>query len=333
MALAGVRSASSCTKLASVVLHQFRTRPNASPLPGIVQVWCRYESSLPAVETKQLTANIQLKTLQEPAPQPRPLILLFGWMLAKQRHLDKYGNLYHSKGFDVLSLKMRPAQVLIPQRAQATVEQLLKLLLTPELRSRPIMIHGFSVGGYMYGEYLVKLEQHAKVYADIRDRMVGQIFDSPVDFEGVPSGFATVLTKNSVARKVIQQSLEAYLRLFEKSITSHYINASKAFHRNSLKLPSLMLYSRSDPIGVDRNIENVMKIWKQMGIPVMSRCWQSSPHVSHFHRHPDEYVEAVLKFLDFVGLSKGGRARSDRPHVSRVSVEHTKKAEELQQAQ
>ncbi|RUS80707.1 hypothetical protein EGW08_011530, partial [Elysia chlorotica] len=309
----------------------------------------RHESSLPAVTTKQLTPNIQLKTLQEPALEPRPLVLLFGWMLAKQRHLDKYGNLYHSKGFDVLSLKVGPrryiyrlytGQVLIPQRAQATVEELLTFLLKPELRSRPLMVHGFSVGGYMYGEYLVKLEQHAKVRGQGQcHRMVGQIFDSPVDFEGVPSGFATVLTKNPVGRQVIQHSLEAYLKVMEGPVTSHYLRSSKAFHENTLRLPSLMLYSRSDPIGVDRNIEKVMSRWKQVGVPVMSRCWESSPHVSHFHRHPDEYVEAVLKFLDSVGLSGAG-GQQGKPHrqagLDRTAGREAGKAaatEGLQQAQ
>ena len=102
------------------------------------------------------------------------------------------------------------------------------------------------------------------MYADIRKRMVGQIFDSPVDFEGVPSGFATVLTKNPAGRKVIQHSLEAYLRLMEGPVTSHYLRSSKAFHENNLRLPSLMLYSRSDPIGVDRNIENVCLIFHRL---------------------------------------------------------------------
>lgn len=302
---------------------------------GSFCVFRRHESSLPALDTKQLTPNIQLKTLQETASHPRPLILLFGWMLAKQRHLDKYGNLYHSKGFDVLSLKMRPGQVLIPQRAQATVDQLLSFLLTPELKSRPLMVHGFSVGGYMYGEYLLKLEKHEKMYADIRQRMVGQIFDSPVDFEGVPSGFANVLTKNRTGQKIIQSSLEAYLKVLEGPVTSHYLRSSDAFHSNSLRLPSLMLYSRSDPIGVDRNIEAVIAKWKRMGIPVMSRCWESSPHVSHFHRHPDEYVETVLKFLDSVNLSHAGRAKPDRQlQQDRMSgQERGKSTEELQQVQ
>ncbi|CAG5116239.1 unnamed protein product [Candidula unifasciata] len=285
----------------------------------------RFESSLPPLTTKQLSENIQLRTVQETAHYPRPLVLLFGWMLAKQRHLDKYCNMYHSNGFDVLSLKMKPAQVLIPQRAQNTVEQLLSVLQEPGLTKRPLMVHGFSVGGYMYGELLLKLDQQREKYQCIRDQLTCQVFDSPVDFEGVAPGFASVLVDNKLAQKVIRKSLEVYLNTFKTTITSHYLRSSAAFHKNELRLPSLLLYSRSDPIGVDTKIEQVMKKWKAAGVPVMARCWESSPHVSHFHRHPDEYVEAVLKFLDSVGLTKQEAAKK----VLRSKVQ---KSQEAQQA-
>lgn len=71
-----------------------------------MMVSSRQESILPPLKTEQFTQNIQLRTIQEASAAPRPLVLLFGWMLAKQRHLDKYGNMYHSKGFDVLSLQV-----------------------------------------------------------------------------------------------------------------------------------------------------------------------------------------------------------------------------------
>ncbi|XP_013090145.2 transmembrane protein 53-B-like [Biomphalaria glabrata] len=285
----------------------------------------RQESSLPPLKTVQLNENMQLKTIQEMSSQPRPLVLLYGWMLAKQRHLDKYGNMYHSKGFDVLSLKMRPTQVLIPSRAQKTTEQLLSILQDEHLKDKPLMVHGFSVGGYMYGELLVKLNQDLEKYRSIRSRLVGQIFDSPVDYEGVPSGFARILLKNRVGQKLLQFSLESYLSLFKDSVTRHYIKSSNAFHKNELRIPSLLLYSRADPIGVDTKIELVMKKWRANNIPVMARCWESSPHVSHFHRHPDEYVEAVLKFISSIGLSKPDS------EVSKRKLE-TKKHKEIQQA-
>ncbi|KAH9491856.1 hypothetical protein Btru_029901 [Bulinus truncatus] len=302
-----------------------------SCLPKISKQICsllyvtRHESSLPPLKTEKLNENIQLKTIQEKLNHHRPLVLLYGWMLAKQRHLDKYGNMYHSKGFDVLSLKMKPSQVLLPKQAQRTTEELLSILQDGELKDKPLMVHGFSVGGYMYGELLVKLNQDLDKYNSVKKRLVGQIFDSPVDYEGVPSGFSTILVKNKVGQKILKFSIESYMSIFKDSVTSHYIRSSDAFHRNELRLPSLMLYSRSDPIGVDTQIELVMKKWRTAGIPVMARCWESSPHVSHFHRHPDEYVEAVLKFLNSVGLTK------PESEVAKKKLD-TKKPKEIQQA-
>lgn len=281
----------------------------------------RHESSLPPLKTDKLNKNIQLRTIQETSYTPRPLVLLFGWMLAKQRHLDKYGNLYHSKGFDVLSVQMKPTQVLIPTQAQKTMEELLNILQQKSLSEKPLMIHGFSVGGYMYGELLIKLKENAEKYQDVRRRMVGQIFDSPVDYEGVAPGFASVLVKNKVGQKILKNALEAYLATFKKTITCHYIKSSNAFHKNELRLPSLLLYSRSDPIGVDTRIEMVMKSWRSQGIPVMTRCWETSPHVSHFHRHPDEYIEAVLKFLNSVGLTKTETTAPKRKEGSKIQQE------------
>lgn len=131
------------------------------------------------------------------------------------------------------------------------------------------MVHGFSVGGYMYGELLVKLDQQREKYQGIRSRMVGQVFDSPVDFEGVAPGFASVLIENKLAQKVIKNALEGYLKVFKKSITSHYLRSSAAFHKNDLRLPSLMLYSRSDPIGVDTKIEQVrVGLYYQLCFPL-----------------------------------------------------------------
>ena len=61
------------------------------------------------LKKEKVSDKIQLQSIQgysAPGSENRPLVLLFGWMLAKQRHLDKYANLYHSKGFDVLTLQV-----------------------------------------------------------------------------------------------------------------------------------------------------------------------------------------------------------------------------------
>ena len=42
----------------------------------------------------------------------RPVVVLFGWLLAKSRHLEKYGELYrHQYGADVITVKLEVMEV------------------------------------------------------------------------------------------------------------------------------------------------------------------------------------------------------------------------------
>ncbi|XP_067655586.1 transmembrane protein 53-like [Haliotis asinina] len=265
----------------------------------------RLISSAPVTDSVRFASNLELRSIRsnETLSRSRPLVVLVGWMMAKKRHLDKYGNLYLSKGFDVLSVQVPPSKVIQPKKAQVVMQRVIDILDERSRRDKPLMIHGFSVGGYLCGEMLVTLRDQAARYKNIRDRLMGQIYDSPVDFEGVPRGFANVLGFNSLSRAVIKSSIEAYLKLFKEISTKHYIRSSEAFHDNEMRLPSLLLYSRADPIGVAKEIEVVARKWVSKGIPVHLKCWENSPHVSHFHRHPDEYVEAILAFLDEIRIS------------------------------
>ncbi|XP_070198944.1 transmembrane protein 53-B-like [Littorina saxatilis] len=273
----------------------------------------RFQSGLPPVKTRDINSTLQLRCVDNAAEaKPRPLAVLFGWMMAKKRHLNKYGNLYLSKGFDVLTIQVPPLQVLWPASAQERIISLLDTLQDSSLASRPLLIHGFSVGGYLYGEMLVKLEMGAQKYNNISERIVGQVFDSPVDFEGVPRGFASVLAKNDAMKTALRNSLESYLKIMHNSVTKYYLQSSAAFHGNSLRLPSLFLYSRADPIGVADIIEGIIDKWRSQQIPVSHKCWDHSPHVSHFHHHPDEYVETLLAFLESLGLSTPERQETEQ---------------------
>ena len=80
------------------------------------------------MKTENIDKTLQLRCAENPGGKERPLVVLFGWMLAKKRHLNKYGNLYLSKGFDVLSIQVPPTQVLWPVSAQKRITSLLSVL-------------------------------------------------------------------------------------------------------------------------------------------------------------------------------------------------------------
>ena len=92
----------------------------------------RWLSGFNAVVSTPFGSNLMLRhvppTVKERGAYQRPLVLLLSWMMSKQQHLDKYSNLYLSKGFDVLYFKVSPVQVLRPMVAQRCISHVLDVL-------------------------------------------------------------------------------------------------------------------------------------------------------------------------------------------------------------
>lgn len=70
----------------------------------------------------------------------------------------------------------------------------------------PLLLHGFSVGAYIWGEVLVKIAQDQERYKEIVERTAGQIWDSAADITEIPVGFPkAVFPKNPVLEKTLRQ--------------------------------------------------------------------------------------------------------------------------------
>lgn len=92
--------------------------------------------------------------------EKRPLLVLFAWLFAKERHLDKYRRLYIQKGFDVLTVKIQVLDFLIPSRGSHVVAQDIVDFLKEHDKKYPTFIfHAFSVGAYQMGEVFVHLRK------------------------------------------------------------------------------------------------------------------------------------------------------------------------------
>lgn len=72
-----------------------------------------------------------------------------------------------------------------------------------------ILLHGFSVGGYMWGEALDLMENNKEKYSGITDRIVGQVWDSIADVSQIPIGFPrAVFPKNMMLQSMLRKYLE-----------------------------------------------------------------------------------------------------------------------------
>ena len=173
--------------------------------------------------------------------------------------------------------------------------------LAADKSNRPLLVHGFSVGGYVFGELLVKLLQNPEKYTTIPSRFQGLIFDSPVDMNGIPIGVSRAATENPIYRQLIHSALDMYLKFPN---TKHYMRSADVFKRNVFEIPSLLMYSRSDPVVEPEKIETIASQWREKGVICHTKFWNEAPHVSIFMKYPDEYTKAVVSFIRQCGLGK-----------------------------
>jgi len=232
----------------------------------------------------------------------RPLVLMYGWLLSRSRHIYKYADFYLGNNFDVLHVKIHPFDLLQPTRSFKVIDQMVEFLADSDHASQSLLVHGFSVGGFLHTQLLANLAKNQQVGRSIEQRLVGQVFDSPVDIEGAAEGVSKAFTDNKLAQKSIEASVAAYMYMFDHQCTRHMRISHDIFHNNELELPSHFFYSYDDPVGDYRIIEPIIEKWKARGIPVSWKSWPDTKHVSHFMKHPIQYIDSLSIFLHSLDL-------------------------------
>ena len=188
-------------------------------------------------------------------------------------------------------------KVLRPKKAQQTAIKVLEKLISPEIANQPIFVHGFSVGGYMYSQFLNQVV-NTEEYNPVKNRIIGQIFDSPVDFQGIPHGVSNAATKNPILRMLMKNGIESYLSITSKYTSRVFRERSELFHNIPVHCPSLFLFSKSDEVCDEVKIKEITNYWKtKLMMDVSEKCWDTSAHVSHFYAHRDEYTNMVDTFF------------------------------------
>ena len=236
----------------------------------------------------------------------QPIAVVYGWLLAKSRHLEKFGQFYNNHGADVVTVKPNVTEVLRPKKAEELAGRLLDIVQSPSNRERPVLIHGFSVGGYLYGQTLNHIVTNPK-YSSVQDRIIGQIFDSPVDFNNIPYGISNAATDNAILKNTMRLSIQSYFKLTQKYTMDKFVARSKLFLSNPVRAPALVLFSNDDPVALPEACERCVTGWRDLGMDVTSKKWDSSPHVSHFYKHQEEYMELLMEFLKKVGVVQSSR--------------------------
>ncbi|KAF4520708.1 hypothetical protein B566_EDAN012495 [Ephemera danica] len=205
------------------------------------------------------------------SPQPassQPMVVMLSWLMSKPKHVHKYARLYLKLGFDVLTVSINPWQLLWPVKGSQLVAKDLLTFLETNSELRPLLIHGFSVGGYVWGELLSHAERDRDRYSAVMQRISGHIWDSAADMQDI----------------------------------EHYIRSSQMFHSSMVRSPALLLFSERDPVGNPDSNLRLNESWEALGMKTYLKVFEKSPHVGHYHYYPEEYVAEVAAFLANIDL-------------------------------
>ncbi|XP_043802638.1 uncharacterized protein LOC122720167 isoform X2 [Apis laboriosa] len=233
----------------------------------------------------------------------RPLLILLSWLLPKHRHIMKFANLYVEQGFDIVILSITPWQLIWPTKGSRLVASDLLEFLIKHQNYQQIVLHGFSVGGYMWGEILDLIQSDYQKYNNVIERIVGQIWDSLADVTELSIGIPhAIFPKNKMLQNMFQKYLEYHMKAFYKQSTQYYIRSSQLFHTNLVHSPALFFVSKTDPVGSLTSNLRVKDQWDTVGVKTYIKIFEKSPHVGHYRKYPKEYVAELYTFLNKLPL-------------------------------
>ncbi|XP_017054315.1 uncharacterized protein LOC108096885 [Drosophila ficusphila] len=247
--------------------------------------------------------EVDPKTLAFKKPTGNPLVLMMAWLMAKQKHLKKYAQIYTEMGFDVVVVHITPWQLLWPVKGTQVVAAETLRFLENNKSYEPIVMHGFSVGAYQLGEIMLQMSRDMDRYGSILDRFVCQVWDSAADITEIPVGVPkSIFPRNERMQTALRNYTLYHMKTFHNQATIHYMRSSQMFHSTLLKAPALFFVSENDPIGPPSSNHAVREDWERADIKVTFKCWEKSQHAAHLIKHREEYLQTLFHHLETCGV-------------------------------
>ena len=235
--------------------------------------------------------------------EEQPLVLLFSWVNAPDKAVDSYCEVYHQRGWDVLTIQTKLRHLHKPRENAVHVGQDIMAFLTEHnlQHQRPVLVHTVSAGAYLYAIFTMELQKDPEK-RPLLDLFRGHVFDSLVmgGLGPLCTGIAMIYTNHPLLQSVVRSFfLLLYIRLYDQEISEFY----HAFNANLVKGPVLFFYSLDDPISDHESMKHLIDQWSQGGShDVKSKSWNSSPHAGHLRVHREEYLETLGMFIETLNM-------------------------------
>ncbi|XP_042486244.1 transmembrane protein 53-like [Macadamia integrifolia] len=265
----------------------------------------------------------------------RTVVVLLGWLGAKQKHLKRYADWYTSRGFHVITFTFPMAEILsyqIGEKAEQDIELLANHLAgwLEEEHGKNLIFHTFSNTGWLtYGVILEKFQkQDPTLMGNIRACIVDSAPVAAPDPQVWASGFsAAFLKKQSITTKglagadsgveargsskseehkpavtekvllvVLEKFFEVVLNL--PKVNRRLSDVLALLSSKQPRCPQLYIYSTADRVIPAEAVESFIEKQRRAGHVVSACNFLSTPHVDHFRNDPNLYTSQLTKFLE-----------------------------------
>ncbi|KAG8058681.1 hypothetical protein GUJ93_ZPchr0002g25534 [Zizania palustris] len=255
------------------------------------------------------------------------LVVLLGWLGARQKHLRRYADLYRERGVGSVRFVV-PVRELVGLDLGSRVERRVAELAA-EIAAwceadhhRTLMFHTFSNTGWLaYGAILDNLQSRA----DIIERIQGCVVDSAPVLEIRPevwaAGFSAAMLKKSssmtgpstespdvmkptwgenILLTTLQKFFEIVLHL--PDVNKRLEKVHSVLSEKQPSCPQFYLYSSADKVIPADCVERFIETQKSLGRTVFSHNFVSSPHVDHYRSFPYLYSAKIDEFLKICSI-------------------------------
>ncbi|XP_066321161.1 uncharacterized protein [Miscanthus floridulus] len=266
------------------------------------------------------------------------LVVLLGWLGARQKHLRRYADLYRERGVGAVRFVV-PVRELVDLDLGRRVERRVADL-SEEIaawcdadRRRTLLFHTFSNTGWLaYGAVLENLQSRA----DLTERIRGCIVDSAPVLEIRPevwaAGFSAAMLKksssmtgptaesldgpivNGTLNKVTPSWGECFLLstlqkffeivLYVPDVNKRLCRTLSVLSEKQPSCPQFYLYSSADRVIPAECVESFMNSQRSLGRSVFAHNFVSSPHVDHYRSFPHVYSAKIDEFLKICSTVK-----------------------------
>ncbi|XP_062218132.1 uncharacterized protein LOC133918317 isoform X1 [Phragmites australis] len=271
------------------------------------------------------------------------LVVLLGWLGARQKHLRRYAELYRERGVGAVRFVVPVRELFgldLGRRVDRRVADLAAEIAAwcDADRRRTLLFHTFSNTGWLaYGAVLENLQSRA----DIADRIRGCIVDSAPVLEIRPevwaAGFSAAMLKksssmtgssaesldgpilndtlNSVSYNMMRPSwgecflLSTLQKFFEiilhvPDVNQRLCKVLSILSDKQPSCPQFYLYSSADRVIPADCVESFIDLQKSLGRSVFAHNFVSSPHVDHYRSFPHVYSAKIDEFLKICSTAR-----------------------------